>query len=247
MRARREFTLIEMLVVVAIIAILAAMLSPTLQKALESARSIHCVNNLKQCGIALHCYANDHNGMLIFGWVYHDGGLAWRVNLGEYGYVSGERKWENWSSEIYQCPTANLVADQYDPNHNYPFHCNYASNNLVLTNSNDEKQMNISAIPGPSQVAMLVDAPFINHDYGCGIRLEPSIGPVLAHDRNAAYNDGEGWGKPLPYGADYKDGGPTNTIIYRHRQNSSANAVRVDGSVGSYSFMTFLRRNLWYH
>ena len=247
MRNERKFTLIEMLVVVAIIAILAAMLSPTLQKALENARSIQCVNNLKQCGIALHSYANDHNGMLIYGWVYHRDGLAWRVNLGEYGYVSGERKWENWSSEIYQCPTANLVADQYDPNHNYPYHCNYASNNLVLTNSNDERQMNIGAIPGPSSVAMLVDAPFINHDYGCNIRLEPAGSPHMAWDRNTHPGDDEWWAAPLPFGADYKDGGPVNTIIYRHRQGSSANAVRVDGSVGSYSFMNFLRRNLWHH
>ncbi|MBP5232964.1 MAG: prepilin-type N-terminal cleavage/methylation domain-containing protein [Planctomycetes bacterium] len=58
-----RFTLIEMLVVVAIIAILAAMLSPSLQKALRSARGVACANSLKQIGTAFNMYAGDYNGL----------------------------------------------------------------------------------------------------------------------------------------------------------------------------------------
>ncbi|MBI4027068.1 MAG: DUF1559 domain-containing protein [Verrucomicrobia bacterium] len=56
------FTLIELLVVVAIISILAALLSPALSSARKSARQIACMNNLKQVGLALIVYAEDHDG-----------------------------------------------------------------------------------------------------------------------------------------------------------------------------------------
>jgi prepilin-type N-terminal cleavage/methylation domain-containing protein/prepilin-type processing-associated H-X9-DG protein len=82
---RKGFTLIELLVVIAIIALLAAILFPVFARARENARKSACSNNLKQIGVAMLQYVQDHDEQYValrhgtgcpsapcFYWAWHD-------------------------------------------------------------------------------------------------------------------------------------------------------------------------------
>ena len=96
----RAFTLIELLIVLAVIAILAAILLPVLASARERGRRTACASNMKQMSLALTAYTQDNDGLFptlaLPEGDLAEGDWAWRVNH----YAA--------SSDRFHCPDVQL-------------------------------------------------------------------------------------------------------------------------------------------
>ena len=91
---KKCFTLIELLVVIAIIAILAAMLLPALNKARDKAKAIACVNNLKQTGMGISLYRQDHNDSIT---IWSSYSVYWYTAVDKY-VNENVRKCPSWQT-----------------------------------------------------------------------------------------------------------------------------------------------------
>jgi len=139
-RSGAGFTLIELLVVIAIIAILAAMLLPALNRAKEAAKSIKCISNLRQIGIASRVYADDNRNTYFNGWDYIGpggtqghlpNGGEWyinprstilrtitdaqgRISDGDAYWALGYFEYFGKNMRVFACPSARVVDEWHD-------------------------------------------------------------------------------------------------------------------------------------
>ena len=126
-----RFTLIELLVVIAIIAILAAMLMPALQQAREKARSISCVNNMKDLSMAMFSYTDSYDGYMRNAWAWP----YYTVNLPKNGKAVEDPDvkytYSEWSGEkrnLWHCPSEKAYKWDDVPNRDTGDWCNYGLN-----------------------------------------------------------------------------------------------------------------------
>lgn len=126
------FTLLELLVTVAIIGILAALLLPALSGAKSRARLVECLGNKRQLGLAWLMYADDHAGRLVLNsdtrvhqfygpqdptWGWISGVLTWneRPDNTNYALVTQELRaplapYLNYSPRPYRCPADTYLS-----------------------------------------------------------------------------------------------------------------------------------------
>ncbi len=198
------FTLIEMLVVIAIIAILSSMIMPSIQSSLATAKSVSCSNNLKQSYYILLNYENDNNYMppasdtdLPYG-----NNRFWTGKLAINGYLSLTGT-DYWGASSENCP----ILEDPEPNKNtvlwdYAMNITHGRYLGIPANANyyswQKSVFKTSQISRPSKRYFLGDA-YMNS------------APIV-------------WGVP--------DGAADGVASYRH--NNRMNVLYLDGHIQSF-------------
>ena len=143
----RGFTLVEMLVVIAIIGVLMGLLLPAVQAARESARRTECQNNLKQLGLAFHNFHDVHKGFPALKWDPNDS-----TNLTS---VSTTLVARGWAAEILAYLEQEPIRKAYN--------CNIAyDNNTTTTTINSNPYTNLTVIQNVLKIFQCPSSPALS-------------------------------------------------------------------------------------
>ena len=162
MRWRRKgaFTLVELLLVIAVILILLALLMPALETMLAHARSVKCINNLRQLGQAWRWYSQDQNGFLpAYGWPCSGTccGDSWPVKLSKYSSGTFQN--------LLLCPEATQVGprDTHAALDGCGFTISYCVNNRALDDEyHGGSYVNMSTITKFAKLPVFMDGNWVD-------------------------------------------------------------------------------------
>lgn len=187
MRRDKGFTLLELLIVIAIIALLAAILFPVFARARENARRSSCQSNLKQIGLGVIQYLQDNDGRFSnVDVAYYAPYPDWLGDETKQCYSGGncQYRWQEFlrpyvkSMEIMLCPSRRG---------NSVHRANYGANHAVVNTARHEAQL---AMPAATLVALdwstfQARPDLLAQDYWRYLPGVETVSPSLTCDANA--------------------------------------------------------------
>lgn len=210
------FTLIELLIVIAIIAILASLLLPALRNAKRKGKQILCINQLKQTGLAFSMYAGDNNNWPPFIYLpttysYSGTSSPWAQTLIDTGYVKNNR--------ILFCQSNNETKYDKWRTYGYVYPSSYEKKEVVFP-SHTGKVFNYRAVKNFSKTALLAD----------------SIMPSTGYQHYYVFKDADG-------AVDFhlRHSGQTANVLFLdgHSKACNKNALLEDINLSSSSMTTY--------
>lgn len=159
-RAKNEinFTLLELLIVCAIIMLLASILLPALKKAHQTAKEIQCKNNLRQMSTGANMYTGDYSGWIIPSFIpapTWSSGIWFNQLSGRYSSLCD---YQIKYPEIFTCPSEDTGFGHY--NDGLFLYTHYATN-LWFCGKDDTSNYvwhNSSSVIRPSEVVIFIDS-----------------------------------------------------------------------------------------
>jgi prepilin-type processing-associated H-X9-DG protein len=180
--------LIELLVTIAILAILAALLLPVLSSARNRAQAVQCMSNMRQISVATFLYCQDNNDSLPFAW-YDDNDPSYNnffYLITPLLYRSEFDGFDDFESLVFSCPRRlkePLVGDN-------PMRISYGMNAYNSIDFPDPRTRRLAQVARPAGTLMVSDVAFrFNHPPVQ--RLDPNqVGYKHAAKANIVFFDG---------------------------------------------------------
>ncbi len=220
---QRAFTLLELLVVVAIIGILASLLVPLLGRVQESGRESKCVSNLRQIGAGISLYVGDHNSCLPAASLSKEtqntsGDVMWSKQLGPYIPLQDSTA-SSKENQVFVCPSARYTG---------------------ITSATTSRTYNCSAalfyFDSDASEGTAVDPPEqrrVSSLSSAATTILVGEGKLAAGATSGACNSSVSWAMA---NTDVKKTQPSQTINLDFRHSEKMNVLYADGHVGNVPF-----------